>query len=82
MVTVRKGQAPATLGRDEFHLVFHRSFMDPAFEAVGSELAAIEEIAWDNYQKAARRLSPRKPDPALPTLTTTCLWNGAPPATG
>lgn len=51
MVIVRKGQAPAPLGRDEFHLVFHRSFMDPAFEKVGNELAAIEEIAWDAYQK-------------------------------
>ncbi|NML62833.1 flavodoxin family protein [Massilia sp. RP-1-19] len=54
MVTVRKGQAPATLKRDEFHLVFHRSFMDPAFDAVGTELAAIEEIAWDNYQKGRK----------------------------
>lgn len=54
MVTVRKGQAPAKLGRNEFHLVFQRSFMDPAFEAVGGELAAIEEIAWDNYQKGRK----------------------------
>lgn len=54
MVTVRKGQAPAKLGRDEFHLVFQRSFMDPAFDAVGSELAAIEEIAWDNYQQGRK----------------------------
>ena len=54
MVTVRKGQAPDTLGRDEFHLVFHRSFKDPAFQAVGSELAAVEEIAWDNYQKGRK----------------------------
>lgn len=54
MVTVRKGQAPAKLGRNEFHLVFQRSFMDPAFEAVGSELAAVEEIAWDNYQKGRK----------------------------
>jgi hypothetical protein len=26
-----RGQAPAKLGRDEFHLVFSRSFTDPAF---------------------------------------------------
>ena len=50
MVTVRKGQAPDKLGRDEFRLVFHRSFMDPAFEAVGDALAAVEEVAWNNYR--------------------------------
>ncbi|HEU4374152.1 MAG TPA: flavodoxin family protein, partial [Telluria sp.] len=50
MTEVRKGQAPAKLGRDEFHLVFSRSFMDPAFQQVGSELAAVEEIAWANYR--------------------------------
>jgi multimeric flavodoxin WrbA len=50
MTSVRKGQAPAKLERNEFHLVFSRSFMDPAFEKVGSELAAVEEIAWNNYR--------------------------------
>jgi multimeric flavodoxin WrbA len=50
MTSVRKGQAPAKLGRDEFHLVFSRSFMDPAFKAVGSELATVEEVAWNNYR--------------------------------
>ncbi|MGZ8318535.1 MAG: flavodoxin family protein [Telluria sp.] len=50
MVSVRKGQAPAPLGRDEFRLVFHGSFMDPAFRKVGAELAAVEEIAWENYR--------------------------------
>ena len=50
MTTVHKGQAPAKLERNEFHLVFCRSFMDPAFDQVGSALAAVEEVAWNNYK--------------------------------
>jgi multimeric flavodoxin WrbA len=49
MSTVRKGQAPAKLNRDEFHLVFARDFYDPAYQAVARELAAVEEVAWKNY---------------------------------
>jgi len=49
MTIVRKGQAPAKLNRDEFHLRFMRKFYDPSFEAVGKELASVEEIAWKNY---------------------------------
>ena len=49
MTEPRKGQAPAPLGRNEFHLKFSRSFMDPAFVEVKDALAKVEEIAWDNY---------------------------------
>lgn len=49
MTASRKGQAPAKLGRDEFHLIFSRSFMDPSFEAVAGALAQVEQTAWDNY---------------------------------
>jgi multimeric flavodoxin WrbA len=49
MTTVRKGQAPAKLNRDEFYLRFMRKFYDPAYEAVSRELASVEEIAWKNY---------------------------------
>ena len=51
MPETRKGQAPAPLGRDEFHVVFSRSFMDPAFGAVKDALSRVEEVAWDNYAK-------------------------------
>ena len=51
MMEVRKGQAPAPLGRDEFHLQFFRSFVDPAFNAVKDALALVEEVAWDNYSE-------------------------------
>ncbi|MFL6708328.1 MAG: flavodoxin family protein [Massilia sp.] len=50
MTDVRKGQAPAKLGKDEFHLVFRRSFDDPRFDAVQAELARVEAIAFANYQ--------------------------------
>ena len=49
MTTVRKGQAPAKLNRDEFHVVFSRDFYDPAYQAVAKELAAVEEVAWKAY---------------------------------
>lgn len=49
MPAPRKGQAPAKLGRDEFHLIFSRSYMDPALRAVQGALDQVEQTAWDNY---------------------------------
>ncbi len=49
MTDVRKGQAPAKLGRDEFHLVFSRSFTDPSFQEIAGAVAAVEQTAWENY---------------------------------
>ncbi|WP_394780286.1 flavodoxin family protein [Undibacterium sp.] len=49
MTEPRKGQAPAKLERDEFHLEFRRSFIDPSFESVKAEIGRIEQVAWDNY---------------------------------
>jgi multimeric flavodoxin WrbA len=57
MTTVRKGQAPAKLGRNEFHLQFRRTFQDPGYDALENELAAIEAVAWDAYQDG--RKAPR-----------------------
>ena len=54
MTTVRKGQAPAKLNRDEFHLVFSRDFYDPAYQAVAQELASVEEVAWKAYVDARK----------------------------
>ncbi|WP_426196105.1 flavodoxin family protein [Massilia sp. DWR3-1-1] len=54
MTEVRKGQAAAKLGKDEFHLVFTRSFSDPRFEAVRDELAKVEAIAFANYQQSRK----------------------------
>jgi multimeric flavodoxin WrbA len=49
MIKVRKGQAPAMLDRNEFHLQFTKSFVDPAFGRVQQALAEVEAVAWDNY---------------------------------
>lgn len=49
MIEPRKGQAPAVLERDEFHLEFRRSFVDPTFDAVQPEIAKVEQVAWENY---------------------------------
>ena len=47
----RRGQAPPELKRDEFRVVFQRSFTGPAFDPVRESLARIEEIAWSNYHE-------------------------------
>ena len=50
MTVPRKGQAPAPLDRNEFHLEFLKSFLDPSFGGVATQLDAVEEIAWVNYK--------------------------------
>ena len=49
MTKPRTGQAPPPLGRTEFHLQFHKSFVDPAFSEVQEALAKVEQVAWLNY---------------------------------
>ena len=49
MTEPRKGQAPAVLKRDEFHLEFRRSFFYPSFDAVQTEIEKVEQVAWENY---------------------------------
>ena len=51
---VRTGQAPAKLGRNEFHLQFMRSFQDPDFGPVQAALAQVEEVAWINYRDSRK----------------------------
>ena len=54
MTQIRKGQAPAPLERNEFHLQFFRSFVDPTFDAVKDALSKVEEVAWSNYSKGRK----------------------------
>ncbi len=79
MTTVRKGQAPAKLGRDEFRLVFSRSFMDPAFGKVAGELAAVEEVAWNNYSESHKAPVTRKAGPGFadPDYELSVEWSAA-----
>ncbi len=50
MTEIRKGQAPSKLERNEFHIIFSRSFKDPKFEQIADSLAQVEQIAWENYR--------------------------------
>ena len=49
MPTVRKGQAPGKLTRDEFSKRFQHDYVDPRFDGERQSIARIEQIAWDNY---------------------------------
>jgi multimeric flavodoxin WrbA len=79
MSDVRKGQAPAQLERNEFRMVFSRSFMDPAFANVASELAAVEEIAWNNYSQSHKAPVTVKAGPGFadPDYELSVEWKAA-----
>lgn len=49
MTKPRKGQFTGMLDRNAFHQRFQASFGHPAFGKVQDALAAVEEVAWDNY---------------------------------
>jgi multimeric flavodoxin WrbA len=51
MTKPRTGQAPKPLGRNEFHLKFQQSFVDPAFHEVKEALSQVEQVAWVNYDE-------------------------------
>jgi multimeric flavodoxin WrbA len=79
MSTVRKGQAPAKLNRDEFRLVFSRNFVDPAYAAVGQALASVEEVAWQNYVDAHKAPLTAKAGPGFadPDYDLSVEWKAA-----
>jgi len=54
MTTVRKGQAPATLSRADFHERFAQAFRDPAFRKEEDALSRIELIAWEAYEQSRK----------------------------
>lgn len=62
---VRKGQAPATHTRDEFHLRFVERFFDPAFEREAEAVARLEEIAWQAYNEGRKAPRTRKAGPGF-----------------
>jgi multimeric flavodoxin WrbA len=68
MTTVRKGQAPGKLERDEFGRRFRQSFVDPAFRNEDEAIGRLEEIAWTAYTQGrkapvTRRAGPEFADP-------------------
>ena len=79
MTSVRKGQAPGKLGGNEFHLVFSRSFMDPAFGKVAGDLVAVKEIAWNNDSESHKAPVTKKAGPgfAEPEYELSIEWSEA-----
>ena len=60
---VRKGQAPETLKRDQFHERFMQPFQDPAFQSEKEALRRIELIAWEAYEQGRKSPVTRKAGP-------------------
>lgn len=63
MIEIRKGQAPAKLGRAEFGIRFRATFIDPAFRAEDQSITRLEEIAWQAYAEGRKAPSTRKAGP-------------------
>ena len=63
--TVREGQAPPPLPREDFHERFMQSFMDPAFRAEDTALLRLEAVAWDAYQQGRKAPETTKAGPGF-----------------
>jgi multimeric flavodoxin WrbA len=79
MPQVRKGQAPAPIGREQFHEQFQHAYFDPAFDAEREALSRIEAIAWDAYQHGRKAPVTRKAGPefADPDYKLSVEWSAA-----
>ena len=77
MTTVRKGQAPAPLARDEFHVRFMQDFFDPAYQAESEALARIEEIAFQAYTQGRKAPVTAKAGPGFadPDYDLSVQWS-------
>jgi multimeric flavodoxin WrbA len=49
MISVRKGQAPGRMPREEFAKRFRQQFVDPAYRQHDTSIGELEEIAWKAY---------------------------------
>ena len=63
MIEIRKGQAPAQLGRAEFGMRFRAAFTDPAFNSEAQSIARLEEIAWQGYSEGRKAPITQKAGP-------------------
>jgi multimeric flavodoxin WrbA len=62
---VRKGQAPPTHSREEFHERFMQAFFDPAYDAEKEAIARLEEIAWQAYNEGRKAPRTHKAGPGF-----------------
>jgi multimeric flavodoxin WrbA len=74
--TVRKGQGPGRLSREEFGARFRKRFADPAFDAAADSVARLEAIAWEEYAagKKAPRVRRAGPEFADPEYELSLDW--------
>src|SRR3954465_14639061 len=77
--TVRTGQTPTKLSKDEFLLRWRQNFYDPAYEKTEAELESIAQIAWDAYDDSRKSPRTRKAGPGFadPEYKLSVEWLGA-----
>ena len=54
MTTIRTGQAPAPLTREQFHARYQLRFHDPAFAVEQEAIGRLEDIAWQALQEGRK----------------------------
>ncbi len=74
LYSIRKGQGPGKLTREEFGRRFRERFFDPAFDVERDAIARLEEIAWEAYCDGRKAPStvpagPTFADPLYPIST-------------
>ncbi|HEY9446234.1 MAG TPA: flavodoxin family protein, partial [Burkholderiales bacterium] len=76
MTTVRKGQFPGMLSREQFHERFRRSFFEPAFDPEHDAIVRLEAIAWDIYCKGRKSPVTQKAGPEFqdPDYDMSVAW--------
>lgn len=76
MTTVRKGQAPDLMPRDEFARRYRELFYDPAYRAHDATIAEMEAIAWDAYKEGRKAPVTEKAGPefADPDYDLSVQW--------
>lgn len=60
MTNKRTGQPSTKLDREAFMNAFRQNFFDPTFSAVTTEISAVAEVAWQNYQDKRKAPLTRK----------------------
>ena len=79
MVAIRRVMPDAALSKDEFIRRYRARFYDPAFDAMGSEIDRLANIAWDGYENSRKspRTRPAGPCFADPNYELAVEWSEA-----
>ncbi len=57
---IRKGMPSVELSREEFTRRYRTRFVEPAFDPLGEEVAAVIDAAWDGYSHSRKAPRTRK----------------------